>query len=76
MAGWQPERDVLLDEIAARVPFEQWVGDGRHEIGAASDGIRAALAERAERGLYLGDEQRGEAADDRRVTTEDICRLS
>ena len=67
---------MLLDEIAARVRLEQWVGVGRPEIGAATDGIRAALAERAERGVYLDDEQRAEPADDCRVTTEDIWCLS
>jgi trimethylamine--corrinoid protein Co-methyltransferase len=49
--------------IASRAPFDQWIGDGRTEIDAATDKIRAALAARAERGPYLSDEQRGELAE-------------
>jgi trimethylamine--corrinoid protein Co-methyltransferase len=49
--------------IASRLPFEQWIGDGRTEIDAAADKIRAALSARAERGPCLSDEQRDELAE-------------
>jgi len=58
--------------IASRLPFEQWSGEGRTEIDAATDKIRAALAARADRGPYLSDEQRDELAEVCGVTTEDV----
>ena len=52
----------FLPRIGSRLPFAQWVGEGRTEMDAAADVVRAALAARAERGPYLSDEQRRELA--------------
>ena len=49
--------------IASRLPFEQWTSEARTEIDAADDMVTAVLAARADRGPYLGDEQRQELAE-------------
>lgn len=49
--------------IASRLPFEQWLAEGKTELDAADDIVRAALAARAERGPRLSDDQRAALAE-------------
>ncbi|HEX5642651.1 MAG TPA: trimethylamine methyltransferase family protein [Thermoleophilia bacterium] len=51
-----------VPRIGSRLPFEQWLAEGRTEVDAAGDSVRAALAARAERGPRLTGEQRAELA--------------
>ena len=55
--------------IGSRLPFEQWIAEGRTEIDAADDAVRAALAAREERGPRLTDDQRRELAEVCEITT-------
>jgi len=50
----------FLPRIGSRLPFEQWLAEGRTEVDAAADQVRAALAARAERGPRLSADQRRE----------------
>jgi trimethylamine--corrinoid protein Co-methyltransferase len=52
----------FVPRIGSRLPFEQWVGEGRTETDAAADLVRAALAARTERGPRLTTEQRRDLA--------------
>jgi trimethylamine:corrinoid methyltransferase-like protein len=53
----------FVPRIGSRLPFEQWIGEGRTEADAAADAVRAALAARAERGPRLSEGQRRELAE-------------
>ncbi len=55
--------------IGSRLPFEQWIAEGRTEIDAADDAVRAALAAREQRGPRLTDDQRRELAEVCEITT-------
>jgi trimethylamine--corrinoid protein Co-methyltransferase len=55
--------------IGSRLPFEQWIAEGRTEIDAADDAVRAALAAREQRGPWLTDDQRRELAEVCEITT-------
>ena len=55
--------------IGSRLPFEQWLAEGRTEVDAATDAVRAALAAREGRGPYLSDDQRRALAEVCDVTT-------
>ena len=61
----------FLPRIGSRLPFEQWIAEGRTELDAADDAVRAALAAREERGPHLTADQREELAEvcDVTVTT-------
>lgn len=48
----------FVPRIGSRLPFEQWIAEGRTESDAADDAVRAALAARAERGPRLTSDQR------------------
>ncbi len=48
--------------IASRLPFGQWMSEGRSEIDAATEKIQVALTARAERGPHLTADQRRELA--------------
>jgi trimethylamine--corrinoid protein Co-methyltransferase len=48
----------FVPRIGSRLPFEQWIAEGRTEADAADDAVRAALAARDERGPHLSDDQR------------------
>jgi len=48
----------FVPRIGSRLPFEQWIAEGRTEADAADDVVRAALAAREERGPRLSDDQR------------------
>jgi trimethylamine:corrinoid methyltransferase-like protein len=48
----------FVPRIGSRLPFEQWIAEGRTEADAADDVVRAALAAREERGPRLTDGQR------------------
>lgn len=48
----------FVPRIGSRLPFEQWLAEGRTEADAADDAVRAALAAREERGPHLTDDQR------------------
>ena len=52
----------FLPRIGSRLPFEQWIAEGRTEVDAADDAVRAALAAREERGPRLTADQRYELA--------------
>jgi len=52
----------FVPRIGSRLPFEQWVSEGRTETDAAADLVRAALAARADRGPRLTDGQRRDLA--------------
>jgi trimethylamine:corrinoid methyltransferase-like protein len=52
----------FLPRIGSRLPFEQWLAEGRTEADAADDAVRAALAAREERGPRLTADQRSELA--------------
>ncbi len=52
----------FVPRIGSRLPFEQWLAEGRTETDAAADAVRAALAARAERGPRLSEGQRRELA--------------
>jgi trimethylamine--corrinoid protein Co-methyltransferase len=47
-----------VPRIGSRLPFEQWLAEGRTEADAADDVVHAALAAREERGPRLTDDQR------------------
>ena len=53
----------FVPRVGSRLPFEQWLAEGRTEMDAAADVVRAALAARAERGPRLTGEQRRELAE-------------
>lgn len=53
----------FVPRIGSRLPFEQWVSEGRTETDAAAEVVRAALAARADRGPRLTDEQRRDLAE-------------
>ena len=53
----------FVPRIGSRLPFEQWLAEGRTEADAADDAVRAALAAREERGPRLTEDQRRELAD-------------
>jgi trimethylamine--corrinoid protein Co-methyltransferase len=55
--------------IGSRLPFEQWIAEGRTEIDAADDAVRAALAAREQRGPRLTEDQRRELAEVCEITT-------
>jgi trimethylamine--corrinoid protein Co-methyltransferase len=59
----------FVPRIGSRLPFEQWIAEGRTEVDAANDAVRAALAARKERGPHLTDDQRRELAAVCDVTT-------
>jgi trimethylamine--corrinoid protein Co-methyltransferase len=59
----------FVPRIGSRLPFEQWIADGRTETDAADEAVRAALAAREERGPHLTDDQRRELAAVCDVTT-------
>ncbi|HEY5492283.1 MAG TPA: trimethylamine methyltransferase family protein [Gemmatimonadaceae bacterium] len=63
----------FLPRIGSRLPFEQWLAEGRTETDAAADVVRAALAGRAERGPHLTDEQRRELAEVCGITPADAA---
>lgn len=48
----------FVPRIGSRLPFEQWIAEGRTEADAADDVVRAALAAREERGPHLTEDQR------------------
>ncbi|NLE21659.1 MAG: hypothetical protein GX624_02585 [Actinobacteria bacterium] len=48
----------FVPRIGSRLPFEQWIDEGRTEVDAADDVVRDALAAREERGPHLSDDQR------------------
>ena len=52
----------FVPRIASRLPFAQWVAEGRTEIDAAAGEVRAALGAREARGPYLADDQRAALA--------------
>ena len=52
----------FVPAIGSRLPFEQWIAEGRTEVDAADDAVRAALAAREQRGPRLTDDQRDELA--------------
>jgi trimethylamine--corrinoid protein Co-methyltransferase len=52
----------FVPRIGSRLPFEQWIAEGRTEVDAADDAVRAALAAREERGPRLTADQRHELA--------------
>ncbi len=52
-----------VPRVGSRLPFEQWLAEGRTEIDAATDAVQAALAARAERGPRLTDDQRSDLAE-------------
>jgi trimethylamine--corrinoid protein Co-methyltransferase len=58
-----------VPRIGSRLPFEQWLAEGRTEADAADDVVRAALAARAERGPRLSEDQRRALAEVCDVTT-------
>ena len=49
--------------IGSRLPFEQWIAEGRTEKDAADEAVQAALATREERGPHLSDDQRRDLAE-------------
>ena len=53
----------FLPRIGSRLPFEQWLAEGRTETDAAMEVVRAALAQREERGPHLTVDQRRDLAD-------------
>ncbi len=59
----------FVPRIGSRLPFEQWIAEGRTEADAADDAVRAALAAREERGPHLSDDQRRALAEVCDVTT-------
>jgi trimethylamine--corrinoid protein Co-methyltransferase len=58
-----------VPRIGSRLPFEQWLAEGRTEADAADEVVRAALAARAERGPRLSEDQRRALAEVCDVTT-------
>jgi trimethylamine:corrinoid methyltransferase-like protein len=48
----------FVPRIGSRLPFEQWIAEGRTETDAADEVVRAALDARAERGPHLSEDQR------------------
>ncbi len=52
----------FVPRIGSRLPFEQWLSEGRSEADAAADAVGAALAARAARGPRLTEGQRRELA--------------
>ena len=59
----------FVPRIGSRLPFEQWIAEGRTESDAADDAVSAALAAREERGPRLTDDQRRALAEVCEVTT-------
>ena len=57
----------FLPRIGTRLPFEQWLAEGRTEVDEAMDVVRAALAQREERGPCL--------SGDRRTALAEACGL-
>jgi trimethylamine---corrinoid protein Co-methyltransferase len=53
----------FVPRIGSRLPFEQWIAEGRTETDAADDAVRAALAAREERGPHLAEDQRSALAE-------------
>ena len=47
----------FVPRIGSRLPFEQWIAEGRTEADAADDAVRAALAAREERGPRLTEDR-------------------
>jgi trimethylamine--corrinoid protein Co-methyltransferase len=58
-----------VPRIGSRLPFEQWIAEGRTEIDAADDAVKAALAAREQRGPRLTEDQRRELAEVCEITT-------
>ena len=48
----------FVPRIGSRLPFEQWIAEGRTEADAADETVQAALDAREERGPHLDDDQR------------------
>ena len=63
----------FVPRIGSRLPFEQWIAEGRTEADAAADVVRAALSARADRGARLTEEQRRELAEVCGIAPADVA---
>lgn len=52
----------FMPRIASRLPYEQWVAEGRTELDVAIERVESILAARSQRESYLSDDQQEELA--------------